>query len=288
MALALHCRGCVESNIGRLKCKPSHLPVPADAMSSNALVRRAEYDSSLNAASSNLRDLTRRCNSNHHVEEYMGRLAAQLNTCHTEFCDTEKLQTFPTLQGIYDSLSHLTSSSNSSIFTPWHLDSKSAELTRITEKHTAILSRIKTIENGLKSAESGLRSTALAMKQRGKDNKAGAAAAAIVGGMLAPFTFGASLLVGGAVAKGLFDDGEELMVAYRDLRGESNAAVTSFSRSVAASIDIIQKISMLVRGILEEVRSLSASESKLQMLRAVKKAEYLREILKEFLKLKEY
>lgn len=127
------------------------------------------------------------------------------------------------------------------------------------------------------------------MKQRGKDNKAGAAAAAVVGTMLAPFTFGASLLVGGVVAKGLYDDGEALMVAYRDLRGESNAAVTSFSRSVAVSIEVIQTISMQVRAILDEVRSLSAaSESNLKRLRAVKKADSLRELLRAYLELKQY
>lgn len=254
-------------------------------MAANALVKRVEYESSLSAASNNLTDLTRRCNSNSHLKGYMGGLASQLTVCNREFRETERTETFPTLQSIYDSLSSFSSSSSE---TSRHLSSKAAQLSRIIEKHTATLSRIKAIENSSKSAQNKLQTVALQMKQRGKQNKAGAATAAVLGTVFAPLTFGASILIGGVVAKGLYDDGEELMVAYRDLKVQSNAAIVSFSRSVAASIDVVQKIAMLIRGILEEVRSLSASENKLQMLRAVKKAEYLRQILRDFLRLREY
>lgn len=208
----------------------------------------------------------------------------RLAECYAHFSQTEMTETFPTLKNVHSCLgSWNTSSSLNGI--KRKLDSNLTQLNRIVATHTKTLSEIKAIETSAQSVQSTIHTKALEMKQRGKDRKAGAAAAAIFGGLLAPFTGGGSLLIGAAAAKGLFDGGEDLMVEYRTLRDDSAGAFISFSKSVGGSINVIEKVAMLIRGLLEEVRSLSASETKVQLLRASKKAEYLRETLSGFIEL---
>lgn len=121
------------------------------------------------------------------------------------------------------------------------------------------------------------------MKTRGKDHKAGAAAAAIVGGLFAPFTFGGSLLVGGALAAGMYDDGEKLTVEYRTLRNESSLAFASLSNCVGTSIKFIQTSSIMIRGFVTEVQSLASGGSKLQLLRAKRQVAEVQLALEEYI-----
>jgi len=254
-------------------------------MTSTVLINVKEYQSSVSSAIDNLLDLKRRCDANHHLEEHMGPLVLRLNNCLWEFTQREINETLPTLADVRN---HLAEWDTSATFTEIQsiqvlLETDIVQLSRIVQKHTSTLSNLKQIQNSSNAVQTSLHTKALRMKENGKDHKAGAAAAVFVGGLLAPFTFGASLLAGGVMAKGLYDEGEDLMVAYRELRGESAEAFSSFTGSVSASINVIQKVVVLVRGILEEIRSLAASESKLQLLRAGHKADYLRKLLENFL-----
>lgn len=254
--------------------------------SETSLISRQEYLSSYCSALDNVKHLAKQCDTNEYLGEYMGPLVLRLAESYFHFMKTEVDETFPTLKSVHSSLSSWDTSTELNQIQRT-LDSKLAPLNRIIAAHTKTLSEVKAIENSAESVQSSLHSKALQMKAKGKDRKAGAAAAMIFGGLLAPFTGGGSLLLGAAAAKGLYDGGEDLMVEYRTLRDESAEALVSFSKAVRNSINIIEKVAILIRGLLEEVRSLSASQSRVQLRRASKKAENLRQMLSGFLELDE-
>lgn len=259
----------------------------ADIMSDTSLIKFDEYVSELVSTRQACDTLKSRCESNQYLHEYMSPLVGRLETCHESFVSTEQNDTVPIFESLREDLSSLGDVPSLTQMTDLRslLDSKLGKLRHIISKHNDTLTELKTLENSAQRAQSALQSRAASLKEEGKDRKKAAAAVAVVGGLLAPFTFGGSLVLGAVGASGLYDSGEELLVEYRTLRSESAKTFESFSSTLNTSIRFIQTVAGAIKELSTEIQSISATKTVGRLTVAKAKADELSNTLKKYIML---
>lgn len=259
------------------------------ADSSLAVIDR--YSDNMQLVRRKYSELETRCSSSQHLATAMSGLLQGLANFLNTFLANEKTFTLPAFLSMRKTLGLCAStleknpSKDDIIELLSQLNRHHAALEKLVAMNTKSLTDMKRLENTSRNAQNSLQAQTAQLKQNGKNKKIEGHVVAIAGGLLAPFTFGGSLLWGVNEGDNLVHDGEMILQEYRHLKAQIPVVFQQYSHLIGTSISVVQELTGLLVILSNEVRTLSSSRTKLQLLKARARADNVSRIISKYITL---
>jgi hypothetical protein len=260
-------------------------------MADSSLAMIDRYAHNMFLVSQKYRQLQMHCSSTPRLASTMNGLLISLGECLSAFTTNEREITIPTFVSIRKTLDRCSSTLEShpskadimEILS--QLSRHPPALDKVVAPNTESLARLKRLEDSSRIAQTSLQIQATRLKQTAKNKNRGGHATALVGGLLGPLTFGWSLKLGVEHGNVMLQEGEIKLQESQHLQAQIPNIFNQFSHLIRTSISVMEELTGLLVTVADDVRALSTSRTKLQLLKARAKADNVSRVLARYITL---
>jgi hypothetical protein len=260
-------------------------------MTESSLAMIDRYAHNMFLVSQKYRQLQIHCSSTPQLVNTMNGLLNSLGECLNTFTTNEREITIPIFLSIRKTLTRCSSllecnpSKADIIAILSQLSRHPPALDKVVAPNTESLTRLKRLEDSSRIAQASLQTQTAKLKQKASNKKLKGHATAFMGGLLGPLTFGWSLKLGVEHGNVMLEKGEIKLQEFQYLQAQIPNIFNQFSSLIETSTKVMEELTGLLVTVTDDVRALSTSRTKLQLLKARAKSDNVNRVLARYITL---